>query len=80
MLISHIQGSSLRGLSHFPNRRLPTILDLQNMIEEAWDRGFNSIGRSDTGGIRGTRKYIGTSEVNILNMTGSSAGHKLISI
>ncbi|KAI5298339.1 hypothetical protein KEM56_004130 [Ascosphaera pollenicola] len=66
MLISHIQGSSLRGLSHFSDRRLPSILDLQSMIEQAWDRGFNAIGRADTGGIKGTRKYIGTSEAQAL--------------
>jgi hypothetical protein len=41
----------------------PGILRLQDMIEEAWDRGYNSVGRIETGGIRGTRKYIGTSEV-----------------
>ncbi|KAF9882965.1 hypothetical protein FE257_004369 [Aspergillus nanangensis] len=41
---------------------MPTILQLQSMIENAWDMGFNSIGRLETGGIRGTRKYIGTPE------------------
>ena len=33
------------------------------MIEQAWDMGFNSSGRIETGGIKGTRKYIGTPEV-----------------
>ncbi len=42
--------------------RIPDILRLQDMIEAAWDQGFNSEARIETGGIRGTRKYIGTSE------------------
>ncbi|KAI5278746.1 hypothetical protein KEM54_004492, partial [Ascosphaera aggregata] len=62
MLISYVQGSSLRGLSLFPKKQLPSVLELQDMIEDAWDKGFNTIGRIDTGGIKGTRKYIGTSE------------------
>lgn len=40
------------------------MLELQDMIERAWDMGFNSHGRIVTGGIRGTRKHIGTSEVS----------------
>ncbi|KAF5864975.1 hypothetical protein ETB97_005862 [Aspergillus alliaceus] len=40
--------------------------NLQDMIENAWDMGFNSIGRIETGGIRGTRKYIGTPEAQAL--------------
>ncbi|EEP79190.1 predicted protein [Uncinocarpus reesii 1704] len=36
------------------------------MIERAWDLGINSNGRAETGGIRGTRKYIGTSEAQAL--------------
>lgn len=42
----------------------PSVLELQDMIERAWDMGFNSHGRIVTGGIRGTRKHIGTSEVS----------------
>ncbi len=50
------------------------------MIESAWDKGINDTGRIETGGIRGTRKYIGTPEVRIsyqeerslLIVTGSS--------
>lgn len=41
-----------------------SIPDLQNMIEQAWDRGFNRHGRVETGGIVGTRKHIGASEVS----------------
>lgn len=45
-------------------KRGPSVLELQDMIERAWDMGFNSHGRIATGGIRGTRKHIGTSEVS----------------
>jgi hypothetical protein len=62
MLISYIQESHISGQEHF-TETLPTILQLQDMIERAWDMGFNSVGRAETGGIRGTRKYIGTPEV-----------------
>lgn len=62
MLVSYIQQSQSLGHDHFPEST-PTILTLQDMIEQAWDMGFNSTGRIETGGIRGTRKYIGTPEV-----------------
>jgi zinc finger-containing ubiquitin peptidase 1 len=62
MLISHIKDARRPGHEHFPGR-LPSILGLQDMIEQAWDTGFNSTGRIETGGIKGTRKYIGTPEV-----------------
>ena len=62
MLVSYIQQSKSQGYDHFPGST-PTILTLQDMIEQAWDMGFNSTGRIETGGIRGTRKYIGTPEV-----------------
>jgi len=42
---------------------IPGVLELQDMIEDAWDKGFSPHARVETGGIRGTRKYIGTSEV-----------------
>lgn len=62
MLISHIQDARRPGHENFPGRT-PSILKLQDMIERAWDMGFNSSGRIETGGIKGTRKYIGTPEV-----------------
>ena len=62
MLISYIRDARSQGYERFPGR-LPSILDLQNLIENAWDRGYNKQGRIETGGIRGTRKYIGTPEV-----------------
>ncbi|KAG9690487.1 hypothetical protein KCU95_g16452, partial [Aureobasidium melanogenum] len=49
--------------SNYANARMPTISELQLGIEEAWKAGFNSHGMTQTGGIRGTRKHIGTSEV-----------------
>lgn len=61
MLISYIQAVYPRG-SHPFEGRIPTILKLQDYIEAGWDRGINSSARAETGGIKGTRKYIGTSE------------------
>lgn len=61
MLLSYIQGSKAQGYEEFPGRT-PGILTLQDLIERAWDKGINEIGRVQTGGIRDTRKYIGTPE------------------
>jgi len=44
----------------------PTISQLQVAIEAAWDAGFNAHGKALTGGIVGTRKHVGTSEVQDL--------------
>ena len=41
-----------------------SIPELQEMIEKAWDEGFNPHSRIETGGIKGTRKHIGTPEVS----------------
>lgn len=62
MMVSFIQATRSLGYEHFPGR-IPSILNLQDMIEAAWDQGINSTGRIETGGIKGTRKYIGTPEV-----------------
>lgn len=62
MMVSHIQATKCAGYEHFPGR-IPSILELQDLIEQAWDQGINAVGRIETGGIRGTRKYIGTPEV-----------------
>lgn len=62
MMMSYVIGAEVQGYEHFCNG-LPSILELQDMIEVAWDKGINSEGRVETGGIRGTRKYIGTPEV-----------------
>ena len=61
MLSSYIIGTKYTGYQHF-NGEIPTIFDIQEMIETAWDHGINAQGRAETGGIRGTRKYIGTPE------------------
>ena len=63
MMISYIQASKSPGHEYFP-KELPSILHLQDLIEAAWDKGINSSGRIETGGIKGTRKYIGTPEVS----------------
>ena len=63
MLVSYIQESQNQGHVHFPGKT-PTILRLQDLIEQAWDMGINPTGKVETGGIRGTRKYIGTPEVS----------------
>lgn len=63
MMISYIQHARHLGHELFPGR-IPSILDLQVMIENAWDAGYGAIARTETGGIKGTRKYIGTPEVS----------------
>lgn len=62
MMVSYIQATKCAGYEHFPGK-LPSILELQDLIEQAWDQGINAVGRVETGGIRGSRKYIGTPEV-----------------
>lgn len=61
MLSSYVINTGYQGAHHF-NGQLPTIFDIQEFIEAAWDRGINKQGRVETGGVRGTRKYIGTPE------------------
>ena len=63
MLISFMQGTHFPGHERFPGPT-PSILRLQDLIEEAWDKGINISGRIETGGIKGTRKYIGTPEAS----------------
>lgn len=62
MMISYIRDAMSKGCERFPGK-IPSIFHLQDMIEHAWDMGFNSSGRVETGGIIGSRKYIGTPEV-----------------
>ncbi|KAG9952377.1 DUF1671-domain-containing protein, partial [Aureobasidium melanogenum] len=61
MLVSFIQSTKVRGHEHF-GTELPGILQIQDMIEEAWDRDPQNLGKQETGGIRNTRKWIGTPE------------------
>lgn len=65
MMVSYIQAAYPRGTHPFDGR-IPHIIKLQDMIEAGWDMGINTSARQETGGIRGTRKYIGTSEVSTL--------------
>ena len=62
MLVSYVNAAEAPGSEKFAGV-VPTIWETQGMIEEAWDQGFNESGRVQTGGIRGTRKHIGTPEV-----------------
>lgn len=66
MLLSYIRDAKAEGHEHesLSGETIPSILKLQDMIERAWEMGFNSTGKIETGGIRGTRKYIGTPEVS----------------
>ncbi|KAG6040358.1 hypothetical protein E4U41_000777 [Claviceps citrina] len=64
-LISFLISTRSSGCESFGNK-LPSIFQIQDLIERAWDMGFNSNGRLETGGIRGTRKYIGTPEAQAL--------------
>ena len=63
MMISYLLATRYSQCHEYFQGRLPTVLKLQDLIEEAWDKGINSHGRIETGGIRGTRKWIGTPEV-----------------
>ena len=65
MLVSYIQETKAQGWEHFGGRT-PGILRLQDMIEDAWASGINATGKIETGGIKGTRKYIGTPEAQAL--------------
>ncbi|KAH6640889.1 peptidase family C78-domain-containing protein [Chaetomium tenue] len=61
MLSSCIVDARLKGHEHF-HGAIPSIFQIQEWVETAWDQGINPQGRLETGGIRGTRKYIGTPE------------------
>jgi hypothetical protein len=62
MLTSYIINTKAPGHEVFRNK-IPSIFKIQDYIEHAWDLGINAQGRIETGGIRGTRKYIGTPDV-----------------
>ncbi|KAL6851813.1 DUF1671 domain-containing protein [Trichoderma novae-zelandiae] len=61
VLCSHLVGTRANGWEQLGDD-IPSVFQIQDMIETAWDRGFNARGRAETGGIKGTRKYIGTPE------------------
>ena len=62
MLCSYVVGVRFNGHRRL-DKKIPSVFQIQDFIETAWDHGINSQGRVETGGIRGTRKYIGTPEV-----------------
>ncbi|KAL2151995.1 hypothetical protein VTH82DRAFT_5179 [Thermothelomyces myriococcoides] len=61
MLASYIIETKSKGHEHFCGT-IPSIFQIQEWIETAWDMNINSQARAETGGIKGTRKYIGTPE------------------
>lgn len=63
MISSYIVGAKSQGYQELKDR-IPSIFEIQEYIENAWDMGINAEGREETGGIKGTRKYIGTPEVS----------------
>ena len=65
MMSSYIVGAESQG-HELLNDRIPSIFEIQDFIENAWDIGIGSQGREETGGIKGTRKYIGTPDVSDL--------------
>lgn len=75
MLTSWIIASGAQGSNMF-GPKFPSIFQIQDLIENAWDNGFNAQGRVETGGIRGTRKYIGTPEVGSKSLV-LRQGHRL---
>jgi len=66
MQFSYLQGAKAQGYEVFPGPRIPGILWLQDRIEEAWDKGISPISRQQVGQLKGTRKWIGTTESNAL--------------
>lgn len=43
-------------------QEVPDVIAIQDTIEKAWENGKCPYGRLETGGIRNTRKWIGTNE------------------
>ena len=62
MLIGYINAAEVQSVGENTGR-IPTIREIQDLIEQAWGQGFNEAARVQTGGIKGTRKHIGTPEV-----------------
>ena len=58
MMLTYLRGT--RTLQDM--RQIPDVLQIQDTIEAAWENNILPHGRTETGGIRGTRKWIGTSE------------------
>ncbi|KAI3323129.1 DUF1671-domain-containing protein [Xylariaceae sp. AK1471] len=65
MLVSYVVGARVEGTERFGDS-IPSIFQIQDYVENAWDMGINASGRVETGGIKGTRKYIGTPEAQAM--------------
>ncbi|KAI1827547.1 peptidase family C78-domain-containing protein [Xylaria intraflava] len=65
MLSSYIVGTEPESAAKLGGG-IPSIFQIQDYIENAWDMNINASGRIETGGIRGTRKYIGTPEAQAM--------------
>ena len=65
MLFSCLVYHQTAGASNVRLRKgsVPGVLDLQRLIEAAWDSGFSVEAKQELGSIVLTRKYIGTPEV-----------------
>ncbi|KAI8633122.1 DUF1671-domain-containing protein [Xylariaceae sp. FL1651] len=61
MISSYVVGAHADGAEKLGGG-IPSIFQIQDFIEDAWDMGINASGRVETGGVKGTRKYIGTPE------------------
>ncbi|KAK6534758.1 hypothetical protein TWF281_006059 [Arthrobotrys megalospora] len=66
MMASFCRRNFVPGCERLYGERIPTIIDIQKWIENAWDKGINAHAREETGGILYTRKYIGSSEVEAM--------------
>ncbi|KAK4177186.1 peptidase family C78-domain-containing protein [Triangularia setosa] len=62
MLSSYLIQTTAIPNAHKLGSSIPTIFQIQDYIETAWDNNISVSGRAETGGIRNTRKYIGTPE------------------
>ena len=62
MLVQYLKAAKAQGYEKFGDEFL-SVFKLQDMIEEAWNKGFNEYGQIQTGGVKDTRKHIGTAEV-----------------
>lgn len=60
-MASYIKAARYPGFAIFKGET-PSIFQIQDWIEAAWDQGICPRGRAETGGIRMTRKHIGTVE------------------
>ncbi|PHH64872.1 hypothetical protein CDD81_3729 [Ophiocordyceps australis] len=65
MLFSYADSAQISS-THPWEGKFPSIFEIQDLIEHAWDQGYNTQGRIETGGIRGSRKFIGTPEAQAL--------------